>query len=197
MRFVSRTTTRAPIHTTIARSHTRACILAAGALGLALAIAGAGAESAAALEQPGDPPAVAQQWLQTPRSAVVAKTAKVSSGAQPSSAKTAPRPNNGARLTITRGSFVLWTSNVVEWYWNASKIRSSKAWQSKGFVYPSTAHNDGIHRTATFKKRHHWRGTNSIGAGVVTPWGDINVFSTSKTDFIVVKRGGTFAATTD
>jgi choline dehydrogenase-like flavoprotein len=96
----------------------------------------------------------------------------------------------GARLSDTHGGALLWTTNTFEWYWNATKITSSKGWQTNGFVFPNTASNGGMARTYKGAKVHDWRAINIIGVGVVSPWGPINVYRTAYTRYYELKRGG-------
>jgi hypothetical protein len=153
---------------------------ASAGLVLALSLA---SPAMAATEPP--PPAL-QEWFDASsvtQSTVVAPDVSTDAVTKKTLAK-------GMRLTHKRGSFLLWTQNTLEWYWNASKVTSSTGWQSVGYVFPNTARKGGIKRTAVFTNQHRWRGTNIAGAGVVTPWGDVNVYQSSRTDYYTLKRGG-------
>jgi hypothetical protein len=99
---------------------------------------------------------------------------------------------NGKRLIHTRGSAQLWTQNSLEWYWNSSKITSSTGWQAVGYIFPNTAKAKGISRTYTSGSAHNWRGTVTIGIGAPTPWGDVDVYSSTVVDTYQLKRGGGF-----
>ena len=96
----------------------------------------------------------------------------------------------GERLEGYRGSALLWTANWFEWYWNLKKVTSSKAWQTVGFVFPNTAKADGVSRTAVTTTKHSWRAQDTVGAGVVTPWGNVNIYQNDWLGYAVLKIGG-------
>ncbi len=95
----------------------------------------------------------------------------------------------GKRQTFTRGSTLAWSSDTFEWYWNGAAMSSSTAFQSQGYVFPNTVTLLGVKRTLAVASEHLWRGTASIGAGVVTPWGAVNVYTTTITDYFTLKPG--------
>ena len=100
--------------------------------------------------------------------------------------------SGGKRMLHTRGTALLWTRNVFEWRWANSLMSSSTGWQETGYIFPNTAREGGIQRTNKGAKSHSWRGTNIAGAGVVTPWGDVNVYRNTLTDYYVLRVGGTY-----
>lgn len=100
------------------------------------------------------------------------------------------QPTAGMRLTHKHGGPMLWTENILEWYWNKSKITSSNGTQDFGFLFPNTASKGGIVRTLKTNSQHDWRGTMIVGVGVVTPWGNVDISKTSKTDYYELVRGG-------
>ena len=95
----------------------------------------------------------------------------------------------GRRQTFTRGGALAWSSDTFEWYWTGSSMTSSKAWQADGYIFPNTVTLKGVKRTLATASQHLWRGTASIGAGVVTPWGAVNVYTTTITDYFTLKAG--------
>ena len=95
----------------------------------------------------------------------------------------------GKRQTFTRGGALAWSSDTFEWYWNGPNMTSSKAWQASGYVFPNTITLKGVKRTLAAASEHLWRGTASIGAGVVTPWGAVNVYTTTTTDYFTLRPG--------
>ncbi len=141
-------------------------------------------------------PAILRDWAA--RSSVSSETmvpqaAPVPKGAQQSPSAVTVKPlSGGKRITHRRGTALLWTENTLEWYWNSTKITSSTGWQQVGYIFPNVAHKDGISRTYKSNSNHNWRGTASAGAGIVSPWGNVDVFTTSLTDYYVLKRGGTY-----
>jgi hypothetical protein len=133
-----------------------------------------------------------QAWLsdgktQSATAPVVARPAATAAvHATPASGQ----PTKGMRLTHKHGGPWLWTENILEWYWNHSKITSSSGAQDYGFLFPNTASKGGIVRTLVTRSQHNWRGTMIVGAGVVTPWGAVDVSRTSQTDYYELVRGG-------
>ena len=166
--------------------------LAGATTGVLLALALAGPASASDATNPADTPQL-QAWRGAP-------TVTASSVAAPAATKSlattravaAAAATAGARIDHKRGSVWLWTQNTLEWYWNSSAITSSSGWQSNGYIFPNTASNGGITRTYKGATQHNWRGTMIAGSGVVTPWGAVNVYRTSITDYYYLHRGGAY-----
>ncbi|HEX4443058.1 MAG TPA: hypothetical protein VHZ81_05765 [Galbitalea sp.] len=95
----------------------------------------------------------------------------------------------GKRQTFTRGGTLAWSSDTFEWYWSGSTMTSSTAFQQDGYVFPNTVTLLGVKRTLASSSQHLWRGTASIGAGVITPWGTVNVYSQTITDYFTLTPG--------
>lgn len=96
----------------------------------------------------------------------------------------------GRRTSLYRGSFLAWSRDNVEWYYDMSKILSSTAWQEVGFVFPNIVRAEGIVLTYRSNTVHRYRATKTIGAGVVTPWGDVVIYNSTVTDFCGVFYNG-------
>lgn len=165
--------------------------LAGAVAGVALALAFAGPASAAGEGNPADSPQL-QAWLNSPNVATVPPAPATASPLAVAPRSLAAAPTAGARFTHKRGGVLLWTSNSFEWYWNSSTITSSSGWQANGYIFPNTASNGGISRTLATASQHNWRGTATVGSGIVTPWGAVNVYKTSQTDYYQLKRGGAY-----
>lgn len=170
--------------------------LAGAATGVMLALALAGPASASDATNPADSPQL-QAWLNSPSVEATPATAPATAPVAVKSlaatrAVAAAAATAGERINHKRGSVFLWTENSLEWYWNSSKITSSTGWQSNGYIFPNTASNGGITRTYKGSTQHNWRGTMIAGAGIVTPWGAVNVYRTSLTDYYYLKRGGAY-----
>jgi hypothetical protein len=183
-----------------------ATAVAAASLALALAFV-----SPAAADTPAEPPAApeVQAWLDSsaaaPNAALTPITISPTPGSlspadssdpdgilsNPAAVKSA-KLTGGLRITHKRGTVLLWTQNTLEWYWGATKMATSVGWQSDGFVFPNTARKGGISRTLKTSTQHNWRGTMIVGAGVVTPWGAVNVYEHSQTDYYRLYRGGAY-----
>jgi hypothetical protein len=100
-----------------------------------------------------------------------------------------PAAEEGERQTFQRGGALAWVTDTFEWYWNGSSMVSSTAWQADGYVFPNTVTLMGVKRTFASTAEHLWRGTAAIGAGVVTPWGTVNVYSQTTTDYFTLTPG--------
>jgi hypothetical protein len=116
-------------------------------------------------------------------------SSKVSASALVPSSAAATVSVIGKRQTFTRGGALAWSSDSFEWYWTGSKLTSSTAWQADGYIFPNTVTLMGIKRTLETSTQHLWRGTAAIGAGIVTPWGAVNVYSTTMTDYFTLTPG--------
>jgi hypothetical protein len=164
------------------------------AVGIALAVAMAGPASAAppTTTPPTTPPPALTAWLADTSVASSAAAPKVAAlGVTSSLAR--PAVLVGKRTTFTRGSSLAWSSDTFEWYWNGGSITSSTAFQSDGYIFPNTVTLLGVKRTLAIPTQHNWRGTASIGAGVVTPWGAVDVYTTTITDYFSLTPGGGFS----
>lgn len=161
---------------------TRNRVLAAaisGVVGLALATVMAGPASA---DPPPTTPPPALTDFTTLTSTSTAEPASTSGvGALATAAAV-----TGKRQTFTRGGALAWSSDTFEWYWSGSKMTSSSAFQSSGYVFPNTVTLMGVKRTLATSSEHLWRATAAIGAGVVTPWGTVDVYSQTITDYFTL-----------
>jgi hypothetical protein len=163
--------------------------LASAVAGLALAIVVSGPASAVT-PPPTAPPATVPAALsafetQTSLGAATTPAASTATGTHFAT----PAALVGKRQTFTRGSALAWSSDTFEWYWNGSAMSSSTAYQADGYIFPNTVTLLGVHRTLAVASEHLWHGTASIGAGVVTPWGAVNVYTTTVTDNFTLTPG--------
>jgi hypothetical protein len=165
------------------RSRTARAI-ASGIIGVALAAVVAG-PAAADDTPPTTPPPALSDWASVTSTDGAAVAAPASTG----SVLATPAALEGERQTFQRGGALAWETDTFEWYWNGAKMSSSTAWQADGYVFPNTVTLLGVKRTLATSAEHLWRGTASIGAGVVTPWGTVNVYSQTTTDYFTLKPG--------
>jgi hypothetical protein len=154
-----------------------------------LALAATVAGPASAVAPPTTPPPALSAWnAETSTSgaapATAAPTANGARLATPAAAATA-----GERQTFTRGGALAWESDTFEWYWNSAGMTSSSAWQADGYIFPNTVTLLGVKRSYASTAEHLWHGAASIGAGVVTPWGTVDVYSTTTTDYFTLTPG--------
>ena len=161
-----------------------ALAVASGVLGLVLTAALAGPASAA---PPPTTPPPALTAFATQTSIGAASPAGPAAGV--SSQLVKPAALVGKRQTFTRGSTLAWSSDTFEWYWNGGTMSSSSAWQNAGYVFPNTVTLRGVKRSLATSTTHLWHGTASIGAGVVTPWGAVDVYTTTITDYFTLTPG--------
>ncbi|MGG5255364.1 hypothetical protein ACQYAD_18215 [Neobacillus sp. SM06] len=97
------------------------------------------------------------------------------------------------RITFYRGSSLAWSKDFVEWYYNGSSISSSSAWQSAGWIFPNIVRTNGITKYYTSTSLRKYRGSKTISAGVPTPWGDVNLYSSDFIDYFAIKANGSYS----
>jgi hypothetical protein len=162
-------------------------VVASGVIGLVLA---AGLASPAFADPAPDPvPDPAPQALTDWDSVTSTSTADDLSGSTNGSHFATPATVIGKRQTFTRGGSLAWSSDTFEWYWTGGSMTSSTAWQADGYIFPNTVTLKGVKRTLASSAQHLWRGTAAIGAGVVTPWGTVDVYSETITDYFTLTPG--------
>ncbi|HEY1530133.1 MAG TPA: hypothetical protein VGF80_04905 [Galbitalea sp.] len=152
-------------------------------VGLALAVSLAGPASAA--PPPTTPPPALTAFQNQTSIAASAPAAKAAVGTHFAT----PAALQGERQTFTRGGALAWSSDTFEWYWNGAAMSSSSAYQADGYVFPNTVTLLGVKRSLATASEHLWHGTAAIGAGVVTPWGSVNVYTTTITDNFTLTPG--------
>lgn len=101
------------------------------------------------------------------------------------------RLRSSNRASIYRGSAAMWIRDTVDFSYSKGKITNSSGYQEEGYVFPNIARAKGITKIESTSTYHKWRGKKSAGAGTVTPWGDVTVYSKDYTDYITVKGDGT------
>jgi len=156
-----------------------------GAVGLALAAAGAGPAMADPIPDP--PPPALTQFAAVTSTSAPAPVKEAPAAA--STSRLAPAATTGERQTFTRGGSLAWSSDTFQWFWSGSKLTSSTASQADGYVFPNTVSLKGVVRTYATSAEHLWRGTSVIGAGVVTPWGSVNVYNETFVDYFTLTPG--------
>jgi hypothetical protein len=95
------------------------------------------------------------------------------------------------RGSLYRGSVLMWTKDWIEWATSGSTVTSSTAWQEAGYIFPNIARATGITKHSTTSSSVTYRASKTIGAGVVTPWGDVTVYEQDFTDFLRGNANGT------
>ncbi len=83
------------------------------------------------------------------------------------------------RKTIEQyqGSFLMYAYSKLEWKYDGTKIVWDYPTQEVGWVFPNNITKDGIVtvESSSSHKRYDYKYT--AGAGVVSPWGNVNVYN--------------------
>lgn len=101
------------------------------------------------------------------------------------------------RATYYRGSFLMWTRDNVDFGYDWSRVRWTSPYQQAGYVFPNIARNKGISKYYDTYRNDRFRAVNSIGAGTVTPWGDVKVYSADYVHRLSVYYNGAWSAWSD
>ncbi|MEJ8548198.1 hypothetical protein [Brevibacillus borstelensis] len=132
----------------------------------------------------------------TPEQNAVMKAAnEVKVTASGTSTKGISSTSGGAwQLKVTRGSFLAWSDAIVNWESNGKKITKSEASQASGWVFPNIVKEKGITKQNVMSSdtSHVYLSKTSIGAGIVTPWGDVEIYETDFSDYIRVNHDGSY-----
>lgn len=98
------------------------------------------------------------------------------------------------RWYLERGSVLAWSKDYLEWTYNGSSVSNGDAWQESGYIFPNIVRTNGIVQTgATTSTKYEYRASKTIGAGVVTPWGDVTVYESDITDYLTGDKNGNFS----
>ncbi|PZT55337.1 hypothetical protein [Paenibacillus silvae] len=99
--------------------------------------------------------------------------------------------NKAYTVKYTRGSFLAWSDAVVDWTSNGDQITSSSGSQDAGYVFPNIVRKGGITKQSSSAASYHiYLSKTTIGAGVVSPWGDVTVYESDFSDYIKVNKDG-------
>lgn len=88
------------------------------------------------------------------------------------------------RGSLYRGSVLMWSRDNISWTTSGGKVTKSSAWQEAGYIFPNIARATGISKYASSSSSVTYRASKTIGAGVVTPWGDVSIYEQDFTDFL-------------
>jgi hypothetical protein len=95
------------------------------------------------------------------------------------------------RGSFHRGTVLMWSEDFVSWTTNGSSISASSAWQDGGYIFPNIINLSGIKKYLTGSSSVTYRAKKTLGAGVVTPWGDVSVYNYDYTDYLQANANGT------
>lgn len=101
------------------------------------------------------------------------------------------------RATYYRGSALMWTRDNVDFGYDWSRVTWTSPFQQAGYIFPNIARNRGITKYQDTTKNDRFRALNTIGAGVVTPWGDVQVYSADFVHRLSVNHDGAWSAWSD
>ena len=123
---------------------------------------------------------------------------RVSVGAgRPQSSSFAALASASRRASYYRGSFLMWTRDNVDFGYDWSTVTWTSAYQQAGSVFPNVARNKGISKYYNTARNDRFRAANTIGAGVVTPWGDVTVYTSDFIHRLSVNYNGAWSAWSD
>lgn len=90
------------------------------------------------------------------------------------------------KYTLHRGSFLLWSDDIVYFDTRSGKMSYSSGDQDWGWIFPNYIEGKGIKKTSSSSSQHTYAGKKYVTAGIPTPWGAIGPYGTTVTDYIRV-----------
>ncbi|HHK5554391.1 hypothetical protein COL11_26885 [Bacillus anthracis] len=96
------------------------------------------------------------------------------------------------RVQHYRGGKLAWSKDFVEFTYGGGVVSKSTGWQEAGWIFPNIVRKNGITRYHTSKPVDRFRASKTIGAGTVTPWGDVTLYNQDFTDYIHVHGNGSY-----
>lgn len=100
------------------------------------------------------------------------------------------KARSGYTYTLKRGSFLLWSKDIVSFNTRSNKITSSYGDQDWGWIFPNYIEGKGIRKVSSNSSQHTYAGKKYITAGIPTPWGAIGPFGKTVTDHLRVYSSG-------
>lgn len=94
------------------------------------------------------------------------------------------------RATFKRGSALAWVTDIITYDYYNGGIESSEGEQDGGYIFPNTIKLNGLTKYKSNASTHYYRGKKSIGAGIITKWGDLEVHTQAVTDYYRVTGEG-------
>ncbi|WP_426320427.1 hypothetical protein [Microbacterium sp. E-13] len=181
-------------------------VASAIAVAAALVFSAGGAYAAPKNDKPGYDDLTAEQkqgiaaWEAPQAPATVGATTGPAKGSAAPAAKTADSSVTlaatswSSRTSLYRGSWVMWANEHVDFGSNTTQVTWSSGYQDCGWVFPNNVTKLGTSRIANGGWYHKWRGGYRVGAGVPTPWGNVNVYSMTSYATTQVMRGNGWTA---
>lgn len=95
-------------------------------------------------------------------------------------------------VSLHRGSALLWSETKVEWGYTGTSITWVSPTQQCGYIFPNLIRSKGT-STVTYSSSHKKIISNyTIGAGSVTPWGDVTVYEMDTADYCHIYGNGSY-----
>ena len=88
----------------------------------------------------------------------------------------------------------MWTRDNIDFGYNGSKVTWTSRFQQRGYVFPNKVTNRGISRFYHTTTAHKFRGLHRYGAGTVTPWGDVHIYSFDAEHHVTIHHTGAWKA---
>lgn len=88
----------------------------------------------------------------------------------------------------------MWVRDNVDFGYNGAKVTWTSRFQQKGHVFPNKVTNRGISRFYHTTTAHKFRGLHRYGAGTVTPWGDVDVYTYDGEHHVTIHHTGAWKA---
>lgn len=80
------------------------------------------------------------------------------------------------KYTLHRGSFLLWSDDIVYFDTRSGSISYSSGDQDWGWIIPNYIEGKGIKKTSSSSSQHTYAGKKYVTAGIPTPWGAIALY---------------------
>lgn len=108
--------------------------------------------------------------------------------------KTVTTSAQSVRYNFKRGGALAWSKDWIDWSYSSGTVTRSEAWQEAGYIFPNIVRATGITKMSSSTSRNHeYKASKTIGAGVVSPWGDVTVYESDYTDYLNANGYGNFS----
>ncbi len=115
------------------------------------------------------------------KKSIILGTAIVLLGAVSVSTPNVKASTSNTLATFYHGTPLMWSKDYVSYsYIYRSKVVSSTAWQTAGWIFPDNISKDGIYRYSATSSEHDWASAYIMGVGVPTPWGSVNLINSTQ-----------------
>lgn len=152
----------------------------------------------AAKAAPADEPVSGPDLTEEQRNAVEGFLDDPATQSEPAKPKSGFSTAATERAVRWRGTPLLYVEDSVTFGYNWWKVTwTDGGSQSSRNVFPNTVKNWGINRYYHTTTQHRFRGSHTVGAGTVTPWGDVNIYSWSVINRLKIHHNGAWKTWTE